>query len=177
MNLIASSMIFGFLLLFLGRKLFWLMVGLAGFWVGMHYSAVWWPQNTPAMQMGLALFFGIMGAVLAMAFEWAAVMLAGFGAGGYLSLYFVGPILDPSYTMWMFLAAGVIGMVVMYFVFDRALILISAVTGAALIVTHLSLAPIWQSVVFIGLAIGGAAVQYYSLGERETHLAEPHPQT
>ncbi len=74
------TLLVGLAVLLLGRRLFWLFVGAAGFAVGLHVAPM--VLNGPEWLMVVAaLVLGILGAVLAIFFQWLAIGLAGFAAG------------------------------------------------------------------------------------------------
>ena len=70
--------IFGLLLLFAGRKLFWLSVGIIGFLVGMDYATTLVPSGGGWQVVIFPLLLGTLGAIFAIAFEWVTIMLMGF---------------------------------------------------------------------------------------------------
>ena len=74
------TLLVGLAVLLLGRRLFWLFVGAAGFAVGLHVAPT--VLNGPEwLMVVVALVLGILGAVLAIFFQWLAIGLAGFAAG------------------------------------------------------------------------------------------------
>src|SRR5690348_12988135 len=58
------SIVVGLLLLFLGRKLFWLFVGAVGFLVGVEVAATLFPHQ-PDWSLIVGLILGLIGAVIA----------------------------------------------------------------------------------------------------------------
>ena len=135
--MVILDLIFGFLLLFAGRNLFWLCVGIVGFLFGVQCAGCLGLSSGPVM-LAAALICGIVGAVLAVSFEWAAVVIgAGFVGGGYLLMGLVAPGVRDPYSWLIFLAGGIIGMCLMVVAFDWTLIIISSLVGATLIVQTL----------------------------------------
>ena len=77
----------GILLLFLGRKLFWLFVAVVGFLVGMTFAPELLPNQPDSVILVISLITGLLGALLAAMLQKLAVALAGFAAGGYIVYY------------------------------------------------------------------------------------------
>ena len=78
------SMILGILLLFFGRRLFWLFVGVAGFIAGLTLVPQLISGQSELTILLIAIVAGIIGAILAIMLEGLAILIAGFLAGGYL---------------------------------------------------------------------------------------------
>ena len=155
------SLILGVSLLFFGRRLFWLFVGVSGFAAGLALA----PQIVSSQsQLGIlfiALLFGIIGAFLAIFFEGMAILLAGFLAGGYLTttlLVSLGASVsaDPSIS---YIIGGIIGLLLVAVLLGWAIIILSALTGAEIIVPllHASESIHWGA--YIVLVVAGIAVQ------------------
>ncbi|MBD3379571.1 MAG: DUF4203 domain-containing protein [Candidatus Omnitrophica bacterium] len=126
----------GVLLLVAGRKLFWLFVALSGFLVGIEYAPFIFDINSNAMLILISLGLGILGAVLAVFLQGAAILIFGFLVGGYTLSSFlidylglIGPAGEPA----IFLAGGIISAVFLALVFDWALIVLSSFLGALLL--------------------------------------------
>lgn len=155
------NILIGIILLTLGRKLFWLFVGLIGFAVGFHYATSVWQLQSQLLLIGLAALTGILGAVLAVFFQKIAVGLAGFAGGGYIALNLInllGVRLDQ--LIWLpYLIGGIIGMLLLFFIFDWALIFISALAGASMIIQVLSLNPGMEIGLYLALVIFGLIIQ------------------
>ena len=102
-----------------------------------------------------------MGAVLAVFFQKIAVGLAGFAGGGYITLNLInllGVRLDQ--LVWLpYLIGGLIGVMLMFFIFDWALIFISSLAGASMIIQALSLNPGMEFGVYLALVIFGLVLQ------------------
>ena len=77
--MIILDMIFGFLLLFAGRSLFWLCVGIIGFLIGVHYAADWGFSNVNLAS--IPVFVGaLLGAMLTYLFSSMAISAVGRAA-------------------------------------------------------------------------------------------------
>jgi len=157
------NILIGIFLLTLGRKLFWLFVGFIGFAVGFHYASSVLNLQSQVLLIGLAALTGIVGAVLAVFFQKIAVGLAGFAGGGYIALNLInllGVRLDQ--LIWLpYLVGGFIGMLLLFFIFDWALIVISSLTGATVIVQAVMLSSGLKQIVYVALVIMGIVIQTF----------------
>lgn len=149
----------GLAVLLLGRRLFWLFVGAAGFAVGLHLA----PKVVDGPEwlvVAAALVLGIGGAVLAVVFQWLAVGLGGFAAGVYGGLAAAATLgLDGRWLSALAFAAGIVVAALVLWLWDPVLILLSALVGAALLAP---LAPVSAGVrpwIFLGLAVAGIVFQ------------------
>jgi len=157
----AGAILVGVLLLFLGRKLFWLFVGAVGFVAGVEIAATVFPhQHDWALIVGLIL--GLIGAVIAIFVQKIALGIAGFLAGGYfvMTALHSWEMQAPPAAPWIsFLIGGLIGALLMYVVFNWALIILSSISGAHLILQPFSLAHTTASAALLVLALVGIMVQ------------------
>ena len=101
----------GVLLLVLGRKLFWLFVGVVGFLWGFQIASQLLPANSQIAILAAALVLGLVGAVLAIFVQHLVVILAGFLAGAHLvvrvlTLYNWD---GQQFVWWIALLGGVLG--------------------------------------------------------------------
>ena len=155
------SMILGILLLFFGRRFFWLFVGVAGFMAGLTLV----PQlisglSEPAILL-ISIIAGIVGAFLAIMLEGLAILIAGFLAGGFLMTKLAVSIgfsvsLDPSV---IYIIGGIIGVLLVAAIFSWAIIILSSLLGAEILIPllHISGSNYW--LVFLGLVVAGIVVQ------------------
>lgn len=162
--MIISDIVLGALLLLLGRQVFWLGIGILGFLVGVDFASAMGSQSSAGMAIIFALFFGILGAAFAVTFQWVAIVLMGFFGGGYFLMNIFSFMAGETQYIWgLFVVGGIIGMLVMVIAFDWALIGISSLIGALLIVRNLNVDESLRSLLFLGMIIFGALVQYLSL--------------
>lgn len=134
MNLLM--VVSGGVLLALGWKVFWLFVGLVGFAAGLH-AAQWVLSPQPFWMLWAAgLICGLIGAILALFFQHLAIAVGGFAAGSTIALH-VMLMMGHDPGALIVLLGGVIGAVTLYLVFDWALIVLSSVVGAMLIIEAL----------------------------------------
>ncbi len=155
----------GAVVLFFGRKLFWLFVAAVGFAVGVELAPHLLQQPTPLLQLTIALVLGFVGALLAVLLQKLAVGVVGFLAGGRLALALAATFFvhAAGYYWLIFLLGGVLGAVLLLFLFDWALIVLSAFIGAHLIVHAIPLPTTGAAILLIVLAVFGIVVQATSL--------------
>lgn len=165
--------ILGAILLFFGRKLYWLFVGIAGFLVGLQLAEVFLADQTAIIRLIVAVGAGLLGAILAVIAQRVAFALGGFYAGGYLALSF-GPSLIPNTEpmLWLIIG-GILGAVVAALVMDWAIIALSCLVGAGAIVAAFVAAPMIEVVVFLVLFAIGFAFQAREL---QPVASDPPPQ-
>ena len=151
----------GAVILFFGRKLFWLCVAAVGFAAGVEIAPHLVHEPSPLLALAVALVLGLIGALLALFLQKVAVAVLGFLAGGKLAgaiaaAFFVH---YAQYSTVIFVIGGVVGAILLLALFDWALIVVSSFIGAYLIQSAIVLPPTGSTLVFIGLAIVGIFVQ------------------
>jgi hypothetical protein len=158
------NLLLGAALLLAGRKLFWLFIGIIGFITGVQLAARFWngPEWTAIL---IGVIVGIIFALLAVFIEALAIGIAGFLAGGFVFTTFTNMLgLNDGLLFWLFFAiGGMIGLLMVMFLFDWALIVLSSLAGAALIVQSLFAESGPGGLVFIGLFLVGILVQGLTL--------------
>jgi hypothetical protein len=154
------SLILGATLLIAGRKLFWLFVGAAGFVAGMQLTTQFW-QGPEILAIIIGLVVGVVFALLAIFLQGVAIGVAGFLAGGYVLTVLAGMIgLNQGSFSWLvYLIGGIIGVLLVIFLFDWALITLSSLAGASLITQALVLPGGIGGVLFLALVIVGVVIQ------------------
>jgi hypothetical protein len=157
--------ILGLVLLIAGRKLYWLFVGIVGFMLGINLATLLFAGESELARLAIALIVGVIGAVLAQFVQRLAVGLAGFISGGYIlvSVFeFLGGVISvpgmPAYWV-LFGIGGLIGAVLVAVLFDWALIVLSSLAGAGLVVQILAQQGWVQVFVYIVLIILGIVLQ------------------
>ncbi len=155
------GVVVGMVVLIFGRKIFWLCVAAVGFAAGVEMAPHLLHQPTPLLQLSIALVLGFAGALLALLLQKVAVGLVGFAAGGRLAVglattFFVQGL---NYYWLTFLIGGIVGAILLIALFDWALIVISSLIGAHLIVRAFTLPTAGETLVFIGLTVVGIVVQ------------------
>jgi len=157
----SGRLLMGIGLLLFGRQLFWLFVAVMGFLFGLDLVAPLLPNSPSWLGLLIAVSIGVLGAVLVWLWQWVAVGIAGFLAGGYLT----GHILHASgmatggMSGGLFVLGGLVGALLMIAVFDWALIILSSLSGATVIIQELSLERLPAVGIFVGLVAVGIVVQ------------------
>jgi hypothetical protein len=149
----------GALLLLLGRKLFWLFVAIAGFYFGIELGKTLAADQPAWLLWAIAIGAGLIGAVLAIFLQRLGFALAGFYAGGYLALVAVQRFAPGSFEVAAFLIGGLIVAILAATLMDTAIVVVSSLLGAALIVSTLGLQPLWSALAYAALAAAGIVVQ------------------
>ncbi len=159
MNLV--NLFVGLFLLTLGRKLFWLFVGCVGFATGYSYAQQIWGSEAGLTILVFALVTGLVGALLAVLLQRLSIGLAGFLAGGYLAIRIPSRFgLELEQLYWaLYLLGGLLGAVFSYLIFDWALILLSSLSGAFLVVEAAGFSPQVEILLFVALTIAGVFFQ------------------
>jgi hypothetical protein len=154
------NIVLGGALLIAGRKIFWLFVGAIGFVIGIEIATRFFHGSELIMILaGLAL--GVIFAGLAVFVESIAIALAGFLGGGYVLLS-VATILGLDKGMLTgiaFIMGGILGVILVVLLFDWALISISSLAGAAMVVRALPIAATTAGLVYLGLFLAGVLIQ------------------
>ncbi len=168
--MILSSLInflTGLAVLLFGRQLFWLFVAVSGFVLGVVVTPLLLPGQPDWLILLVALGLGIVGAILAIVLQQVAVMIAGFIFGGYtlLSLLAALSVRVSPWEWLVYLIGGMIGAVLVFYLFDPALMVLSALAGATLVTeavrlsTLITLTPPADLVLWVVLVIVGIAFQ------------------
>jgi hypothetical protein len=167
------TLIVGLAVLLFGRRLFWLFVGAAGFFIGLHLAPKLF-QGPEWLMVVVALGLGIVGAVLAVVFQWLAVGLAGFAAGvegGLAAAAALG--LADRWAWAVTFVAGILVAALVLWLWDPVLIVLSALVGAALLDPLVPVSSAVHPWIFLGLAIIGIIVQTSVVGPPEGSARPP----
>jgi len=164
------SVLIGAVILFFGRKLFWLCVAAVGFAAGVEVAPHLMHEPSAVLSLSVAIVFGFIGALLAMFLQKVAIAVAGFLAGGKLALALVAAFFveGARYPGVAFFVGGIIGAILLLSLFDWALIVMSAVVGAYLICHTIVLPQTGTTILFVALAAIGIVVQATTFRGRAT---------
>ena len=151
----------GILLLFLGRKLFWLFVGVVGFLSGVQIGSQFLPADSRIGVLAIALALGLLGAVLAIFVQHLVVILAGFLAGAHLVIRVLTLYnwQSDQYVWWLALFGGILGGILALMLLDWALIIFSSLIGANLVSQALPFDQAATVLFVIVLATSGILIQ------------------
>ena len=156
------NVILGGALLLAGRKLFWLFVGAVGFVTGLQLADAFW-QGPEGLTIIFGFILGVLFALLAIFLKSIAIGMAGFFAGGFAltalaEMFGIGT----SGVFWIiYVIGGIIGLVVVIYLFDWAIITLSSLAGASLLVQAFisQSGEVTGGVIFLILVIIGVVVQ------------------
>jgi hypothetical protein len=160
-----SGVFVGVILLLFGRRLYWLFVAGIGFLTGLALVPDLLPGLPEWLILLAALVAAIVGAIVALFAQKLTIGLIGFVAGGGIGLVLLRKLgLVGEGSAWVvYLIAGIVGLVLILILFDWALILLSSLAGANLIVTgasaHVHLPRETWFLALIALALIGVVVQ------------------
>jgi hypothetical protein len=168
------QIISGALLLFFGRKLFWLFAGTVGFYAGYLGAARFFGDQPGWWTVLIAVMAGMSSAILAVAAKDLVITITAFLAGGYLLANFVhGLALDLGPFSWFpFVTGGLAACFLVVFVLEWALILLSAFVGATIVTQATAINAPFQALIFVALLILGGGLQVEMLHREETPPAD-----
>jgi hypothetical protein len=153
----------GIVLLFMGRKVYWLLVALIGFVAGSLAAGWMFPTQSIALALIVGLLLGGLGALLAVLFNKASLVLAGFLAGGYL-VHVIQQLLgwQPAQLAWLpILVGAILCGVLALVVFDWGLTILSAMIGASIIASAFPLIAPARLALWVVLFATGCLVQIH----------------
>lgn len=159
MNLVY--LVIGICMLILGRKFFWLFTGGIGFFIGYSLAPKLLPNQSENVILIIAVVLGLLGIFLAILIKSTAISIAGFAAGAYV-IYSLLPMIHfdlGNYYWLVIIVGGVLGAILAGTMFDWALIILTAASGAVLISTSLNLSSPLSIVVLVVLFLIGLIVQ------------------
>jgi hypothetical protein len=151
----------GAAVLLFGRRIFWLFVAAVGFAVGLQWAATAFPGHPEWVTLLVAVVAAAAGALLAVSLQLLAIAVGGFLGGVYVAQTAMRAFHEPSgVPPWaVILVAGVLGAVLLLWLWDWAVVALSALTGAALLAPLPRLDPALQSLLFVVLLAVGLVVQ------------------
>ncbi|MBV6396314.1 MAG: hypothetical protein HFACDABA_01912 [Anaerolineales bacterium] len=158
--MLIVGLILGTALLIWGRQLFWLFIAGAGFMVGLQIAsrAIGGPEWV-GIAIGLVAAIGA--ALLAVFLKTIAIGVGGFLMGGAILTSLAGLLgVDTGLIYWtLFVIGGIGGALLISMFFDLALIWLSSLAGASLIVGAFSLDNPWRVMLFLVLLLIGVVAQ------------------
>ena len=163
--LVMSRILVGLLLLVLGRRLYWLFVAAMGFVYGLELAPRLLPQQSETVVVIIALGLALVGALVAVVGTKVVLAMIGFvAAGGIVVRLLPHLAIDSGLVVTgIYLIAGLIGAALFLLLFDTALIVLSSLAGAQLIVVSaeqlLTISTSAGTVLVIGLAAVGIVIQ------------------
>ena len=173
---VVLEVAFGVALLLAGRRIFWLLLGVVGFFFGFDLASRVLGLESEGLGLLIGLFAGLLGIFVAIFLQKVAIGVAGFLIGGYLTatLLGVGPGEIAVGTFVAFAVGGIVCAFLALWLFEAALILLSSIAGAAILggalAETLDLAPAAAALGFLVLVVVGIAVQA-GIGPRKRRRA------
>lgn len=159
--------VLGLLVLLLGRRLYWIMVGVGGLLAGLEFTARLLAEWSPVVRFVVAIGAGAVGVLVAVFAQRVAFAVLGFYGGGFVALALTQSTGGEGAALAWFVLGCVVGAVIAVLVMDWAIIVLTSLAGAAAIVTSFAMEPALKAVVFVVLAGAGIAIQNRGL-ERGT---------
>ena len=160
----AIHLLFGITVLLAGRNIFWLFIAVIGFMLGIEIAQGLFFEQPMWMSLLAGVGMGLVCAVVAIVYQRIAFALAGFYAGVFLTMVLAGElglVAMPAVTPFII---GVLGAVLALLMTDWAIIVLSSLAGAALIITTLSTLQSGIAIAsFLALAVVGMFVQWNML--------------
>jgi hypothetical protein len=163
--LVQGRILVGFLLLVLGRRLYWLFVAAVGFLYGLELAPRLLPGQSQAVIVIIALGLALLGALLAVVATKVALGLTGFVAAGGIAAVVLQHLTIESgvVALGIYFIAGIIGAVLFLLLFNAALIVLSSLAGAYLVVLGAEemrlISPAPETALIIVLAVVGIVIQ------------------
>lgn len=159
------TVVLGFVSLIIGAQLSWMFTGGAGYLVGIWLAEVLkfnqsdWQALTVASAVGLSAIF------LTYYLKRLVIVITGFLAGGYISTTL------PAIMGWKsvledwqaVLLVGTACAVILILWYKLALVLVTTLAGATVVVQHLNLAMVSKEALFVVLIVIGLTAQYVML--------------
>jgi hypothetical protein len=151
----------GLFLLVGGRKFFWFFVGAIGFITGLTFAGQILSIDSPVIILAAGIILGIIGIIIALFMQGFAIFAGGFLAGSYIAYMIAGSFgLVPQEVLWIaYIVGGIAGAILLFFLFDWALIALSSIAGASIIIDTFTLDPEIEAVIVIILTLSGILIQ------------------
>jgi hypothetical protein len=162
----------GVALLLFGRRLFWLFVAGVGFVFGTLLATEWLEVTSDWLMIVIALGVGVIGAIASVLLQRLTVAIAGFFAGGYVLLTLASSLEHEPIRWVAFVIGGIFGTLFVLALFDWALIVLSALSGATLIAENVAADRPTSALIWIAMLILGVVVQTRQLTRATTAPAQ-----
>lgn len=153
--------LFGAIILFLGRKLYWFTIAAVGFFAAIELTARLLEDQPLWVAIILGVIVGGIGALLAVTIQRIAIGLAGFFLGGFLFFQILS-VFDIQLGGWnwaIFILGGLLGIALVSALFEWTLILLSSIIGSILLVQSSLFPDLNRWILFLVTLILGLGVQ------------------
>jgi hypothetical protein len=155
------AVVTGIILLFFGRRMFWLAAGLMAFLFSWQFLQNLLGDGTTPIIVGLGL--GILFAWLAVRLVKTVAYIAAFLAGALALPYFLSIFGVELSWVWMALIGGLLGLIVIAMAFNWGLVLLTAWAGASAVSgslqAGLGMSEAVAGLIFIALLMFGIVYQ------------------
>ena len=159
------TIVLGFVSLVGGNQLPWMFVGSVGFILGSYLAAGMGFDQSEWQVLTVSTAAGMVGVFLTFYIRKLMVLVAGFLAGGYISMTL------PAILGWempledwqAFLLVGAACLVILLLWYNLAMILVSTLAGTTLILQNLTFGTISKEALFVVLLVFGLIAQYVML--------------
>jgi len=166
------ELLLGGVVLLAGRRLYWLLVAIAGFLAGMLIVNAEFTGQPAWMTLLVACGMGVLGALVALLLQRLAFALMGLFTGAYLGLAVAQAANLAQWSALCWLIGAALGVLAAVLLTDWALIGLSAAMGAAVIAPYLSNDRTLQPLIVLGLLVLGVVVQARQLRPRVEQASE-----
>lgn len=157
----AVQIIAGLFVLFLGRRLFWVFVGVVGFFAGLQFGLKVFSGVADWLLLLLSILAGAICAGLSILLQRVAVAIAGALVGGMIAIRLAPMVgLHSSGEIGAASIAGaLLAAVLLTVLFDPVLIFLSALVGAVMVSEGLPLDPMIEPIVLVICFVAGVLAQ------------------
>ena len=156
------SLLVGSALLFFGGRYYWLVAGGVGFLFGTNIGSAPDGGVITGSAIAIGMLFGLIAAVASIFVTKFALGISGFVIGGIFMVRLIEALgWDLGSSLAAFLIGGIFGFVLVIASQEWALIFLSVITGAGIILNTLELDPATSSFIYIVLVITGFLVQIF----------------
>lgn len=168
---VIAQILVGIVVLLVGRQLFWIFIGAVGFFIGVVFAPLLFGTAPDWLRLVMSLALGATFAALAIVIQKPMAVLAGFFAGGLFDMSvfaLIGSGLGADerfgwFGWFVFITGGIVGAIAVFLLFDWAVIALSSMVGAGLIMngveTFGQLPPFIGIIIFVALVATGMWVQ------------------
>ena len=158
----SLKIIIGFMLLFAGSQIYWLVIAIAGFIIGdyIEVQSIQFLNNLATIKESIK--YSLFGIILSIAAKPVAILATGFTLGGFLC--FNLPEVLGWRTDWFgwyyFVLTGCIVVVLMFFFYAYTMILVTSTTGSVIIIQNTQLAGFTPELMLLLFVSLGFASQF-----------------
>jgi hypothetical protein len=173
-SMLILQLVTGVVLLLAGKRLFWLAVGLAGFFIGLQLGLDSFESTLASWLCGVVL--GLVGVALAIGLQGILIVLSGLLLGAFAGMV-LADLLPPGMESletitWVCWGVGaVLGGVLALTFFDLGLILLTSIAGAGMILNFTELSPLVEVILLVVLSSIGMLIQTRLIPDKKTSSA------